>query len=91
MSAFANVRPIVLAPRLAPKPCGSTQCPNDMKSLWAAAHLAVVRWEEYLHHPTDPDLRDTVKHHMEVLRAAAKLAEPVMEVRLAPTPAPEAA
>lgn len=79
-----NVRAITSAPRpaLARKTCGERQCPVAVKSLWAAAHLAIARWDEFQQHPGDPDLRNMVTHHMDLLRAAAKTAEPVMEVRL---------
>ena len=76
------------AKRLQAKPCGEVSCPLQMRDLWAKAHLAVMRWDEFMEHPTDPDLRAKVAERMEDLRAAAKLAEPVMEVRLkAPEPA----
>ena len=70
-------------PGLAEKPCGETICPHEMKNLWAKAHLVVMRWEEFILHPSDPDLRAKVTEQMQQLRAAAKMAEPVMEVRLA--------
>lgn len=70
------------APRLARKPCGEVICPNEMKNLWMRAHLAVMRWEEAMQHPNDPELRAKVTEQMLQLKAAAKLAEPVMEARL---------
>lgn len=70
--------------QLATKPCGESVCPQEMKNLWAQAHLAVMRWDEFARHPTCPELRGVVATQMEQLRAAAKIAEPVMEVRLAP-------
>lgn len=69
-------------PQLAPKDCGSVVCPNDVKNLWAKAHLAVMRWDELQEHPDCPELRKMVSSHMEMLRAATKIAEPVMEARL---------
>ena len=72
------------AARLAEKPCRESICPNEMKNLWAASHLAVMRWEEFMLHPDCPELRAKVSEHMRQLKAAAKIAEPVMEVRLAP-------
>ena len=70
------------APRLAKKPCGEPICPQEMKDLWARSHLAVMRWEEFLLHPDCPDLRAKVTEQMLQLKAAAKIAEPVMEARL---------
>lgn len=69
-------------PRLAQKPCGEVVCPLEMKNLWARAHNAIARWDEFMQHPTDPGLRAKVSEQMEQLRAAAKMAEPVMEARL---------
>lgn len=74
-------------PGLAEKPCGETICPHEMKTLWAKAHLVVMRWDELMLHPDCPDLRAKVNEQMNQLRAAAKMAEPVMEVRLARTSA----
>lgn len=71
---------------LAAKPCGETRCPLQMRDLWAKAHLACAKFDEFMLHPTDPALRAKVADHMTQLRAAAKLAEPVMEVRLSPGP-----
>lgn len=68
--------------RLAAKPCGNPICPQEMKDLWAKAHLATMRWDELMQHPDCPDLRAKVNEQMMQLRAAAKIAEPVMEVRL---------
>lgn len=70
------------APLLADKPCGEAVCPLEMRELWAKAHLAVMRWDEFMEHPTDPQLRSKCAERMEDLRAAARIAEPVMEVRL---------
>ena len=69
-------------PRLAVKDCGSVVCPNEVKDLWAKAHLAVMRWDEAMQHPDCPILRAKVTEQMNQLRAAAKVAEPVMEARL---------
>lgn len=67
---------------LAEKICGQRQCPNSVKELWAKAHLTVMRWDEFMDHPNDPELRAKVGEHIEALRLAAKQAEPMMEVRL---------
>ena len=71
--------------RLAKKPCGETVCPQEMKELWAMAHLAVQRWDQLQEHPHDPGLRSQMEDRIRHLRAAALRAEPVMEVRLATT------
>lgn len=68
---------------LARKPCGEQQCPLAMRDLWAKAHLACIRFDEFMQHPTDPGLRSKLAERMADLSASAKLAEPVMEVRLA--------
>lgn len=83
MAAAAPAR-MSRMPQLATKDCGSVVCPNDVKNLWAKAHLAVMRWDELQDHPDCPELRKMVDSHMEMLRAACKIAEPVMEARLQP-------
>jgi hypothetical protein len=67
---------------LAIKACGSAQCPCEVKNLWTRAHLLITRWDEMQHHPNNLEIRRLVSDHMELLRAAAKVAEPVMEVRI---------
>ena len=81
MSAVLSTQPS-RGLQLARKPCGNAQCPNGAKDLWAKAHLAVMHWDELMQHPTCPELRAKVTEHMNLLRAAAKIAEPMMEVRL---------
>lgn len=77
-----TLRRTTAPPRLAAKSCGFTRCPNEAKNLWAKAHIAVMRWEEHLQHPHDPELKAKVTECLRELGAAAKTAEPVMEVRL---------